>query len=298
MNMPFAGSYASFLARRRTRYFMIAVAATATALAIHDFAPGGPLATVLAGHVLLPVFLAALACEYIDSALGMGFGTTLTPLLLLAGFEPLVIVPAILVSECVSGAWAATLHHRDHNVDFVGDARARRTAIVLAMLSGVGTVAAVFAAVSIPKEVLRGAIGVIIVTVGVVILIAARRTFTYRMRHIMTLGTVAAFNKGLSGGGYGPLVTGGQVLAGLSARQAVAITSLAESVTCLVGLVAYALLRGAPAWSMVVPLVAGSFLAVPMATLTVHHLSERVLRTGVGVVTCALGTLTLIKLVL
>ena len=39
------------------------------------------------------IFLAALFCEYIDSALGMGYGTTLTPLLLLAGFDPLEIVP-------------------------------------------------------------------------------------------------------------------------------------------------------------------------------------------------------------
>lgn len=284
------------LTRRRTRWFLVTATLAAAALAVHDAAPTSWSGAVFSGHVLLPVFLAALVCEYIDSALGMGYGTTLTPLLLLAGFEPLVIVPSILLSECVSGAWAAALHHRDRNVDFVGDGRARRAAVTLALLSVVGTIAAVFAAVNVPREILRGAIGIIIVSVGVVILIASRRTFTYRTRHVMALGTVAAFNKGLSGGGYGPLVTGGQVLAGLSARQAVAITSLAESVTCLVGLVAYLVLHGSLEWAMALPLTAGAFLAVPMATLTVRHVPERVLRTSVGVLTCVLGALTLIKL--
>jgi uncharacterized membrane protein YfcA len=292
--MEYVGS--RFLARRRTRYFLTAVALSGTALALHDFAPHALPASFFSGHTLLPVFLAALVCEYIDSALGMGYGTTLTPLLLLAGFEPLVVVPAILLSECVSGAWATLLHHRDRNVDLIGDTRARRAALTLALLSVVGATTAVFAAVNVPREFLRGAIGVIIVSVGVVILIASRRTLTYRAGHIMALGTVAAFNKGLSGGGYGPLVTGGQVLAGMSARQAVAITSLAESVTCLVGLIAYLILQGSLDWAIALPLSAGAFLAVPMATLTVCHLPERVIRTSVGVLTFVLGGLMLIKL--
>jgi len=40
---------------------------------------------------------------------------------------------------------------------------------------------------------------------------------------------------GLSGGGYGPLVTSGQVIFGVPAKSAVAITSLAEGITCLAG---------------------------------------------------------------
>jgi uncharacterized membrane protein YfcA len=54
---------------------------------------------------------------------------------------------------------------------------------------------------------------------------------------------VAAFNKGLSGGGYGPLVTAGQVVSGLPPKHAVAISSVAESFTCVVGLAAYLALR-------------------------------------------------------
>jgi len=53
-----------------------------------------------------PVILLALSCEYIDSSLGMGYGTTLTPILLLAGFAPVQVVPSILLSEFVTALTA------------------------------------------------------------------------------------------------------------------------------------------------------------------------------------------------
>ena len=37
----------------------------------------------------------AFVCEFVDSTLGMGYGTSLTPILLLMGFEPLQVVPAV-----------------------------------------------------------------------------------------------------------------------------------------------------------------------------------------------------------
>ena len=61
---------------------------------------------LLLPRMALAVFIMALACEYLDSSLGMGYGTTLTPILLLAGFAPLDIVPAILLSEALTGAAA------------------------------------------------------------------------------------------------------------------------------------------------------------------------------------------------
>ena len=159
---------------------------------------------------MIGVFLAALFCEYVDSSLGMGYGTTLTPLLLLFGFEPLQIVPAVLLSEFLSGLSAGLLHHRDGNVDFRHDVQARRTAILLSVLSVVGTLLAVLLALSIPRFWLKAIIATIVLSVGVVILATIRRQIAYRRGHIVVLGAVAAFNKGLSGGGYGPLVTGGR----------------------------------------------------------------------------------------
>jgi uncharacterized protein len=254
--------------------------------------PEGALST----NVLIAIFLAAFACEYMDSSLGMGYGTTLTPLLLLAGFAPLQIVPAVLLSELVTGLAAGAMHHRDGNVDLFRDRQARRTFVLLALLSAVGAVTAVVIAVRIPVFWLSLAIVTIVLAMGVLTLATARRQIRYRASGILTIGLIAAFNKGLSGGGYGPLVTSGQVVSGVPARQAVAITSMAEALTCLVGLSAYLVLTGGIDWSLTLPLAAGALLSVPLATATVRRLPEDWIRRAVGSMTLVLGLVLLLKL--
>ncbi len=252
--------------------------------------------TGLGPGVVLAIFLTAMFCEYIDSSLGMGYGTTLTPLLLLAGFEPLQIVPCVLLSESVSGTIAGLMHHRDGNVDFLRDRQACGTAVLLSTLSVVGAVTAVTLALRLPKFWLTAIIAIIILSVGIATLATIRRRLRYRRGHIVAVGAVAAFNKGLSGGGYGPLVTAGQIVSGMPAKSAVAITSIAEAFTCIVGLLAYVVIRGGLDFALAVPLTAGAVLSVPMATLTVRRLPESVMRCSVGAVTCLLGILTFAKL--
>ena len=289
-------------ARRRILVWAAAVLVIVVVLALQAAMPDWQLVPSLARGlspgVILAVFLAALACEYVDSSLGMGYGTTLTPLLLLAGFEPLQIVPCVLLSELATGLTSTVMHHRDGNVDLLRDPKARSTAILLSVLSVVGTVAAVVFALKVSKFWLTAIIAVIILSVGVITLATVRRRVRYRRSHMIALGAVAAFNKGLSGGGYGPLVTAGQVVSGVSARSAVAITSLAEALTCLVGLIAYVTLHGHIDWTLAGPLTLGAMLSVPMATLTVRGLSEGVMRASVGTVTCLLGLLTVAKLLM
>ncbi|NKN33624.1 sulfite exporter TauE/SafE family protein [Marichromatium bheemlicum] len=252
----------------------------------------------LGSSALLAVFGAALACEYLDSSLGMGYGTTLTPLLLLAGFEPLQIVPAVLFSELVTGLTAGVMHHRDGNIDLRRDHHARRTFWLLATLSAVGAISAVLLAIRLSTQWFSLAIALIVLSMGLITLFTARRQLRYRPAGILAIGSIAAFNKGLSGGGYGPLVTSGQVVSGVAPRQAVAITSMAEALTCLIGLIAYLLLKGGIDWSLALPLTAGALLSVPLATVTVRRLPEALIRGAVGVLTLTLGGLLALKLLL
>ena len=283
------------LRRRRIRVWAMLVLAIVAMLGIQEYLGVSVMGDGLSPRAILLIFLAALGCEYIDSALGMGYGTTLTPLLLLAGFEPLAVVPCVLVSELVTGLLAAMMHQRDGNVDFVRDRKARRTAILLSVLSVVGAIAAVTLALKVPKVWLGSIIAIIILSVGVATLATIRRQLRYSNGQMIALGAVAAFNKGLSGGGYGPLVTAGQVVSGMSPKHAVAITSLAEAWTCLVGLVAYIVIGGHINWTLAAPLTAGAVLSVPVATLTVRRLPEVAMRASVGGLTCVLGILTLVK---
>lgn len=288
--------------KRRVVYLSVPVIALICLFLAGDFLPGidfmWNMNLDLATGTIIALFGAALLCEYIDSSLGMGYGTTLVPLLLLAGFNPLHIVPAVLFSEFITGLAASVMHHRDGNVDFFRDAEARSAAALLSVLSVAGTLAAAGIAVTMPTFHLKLVIGLIILAAGATTLLTIRRKMRFSRRRLIGLGVLAAFNKGMSGGGYGPIVTSGQMISGLSPKKAVAVTSLAESVTCISGLCAYLAISDGFDWTLALPLTAGAVLSVPLATVTVSGLSEKRLRLAIGVATCGLGVLMLVKILM
>jgi uncharacterized membrane protein YfcA len=288
--------------KKATIIWLIIIAAFVAVVAVHAAAvpaeaPEDGRTLQLVSWVALGVFLVAFGCEFVDSTLGMGYGTTLTPLLILFGFSPLQIVPAVLLSELVTGLSAALAHHRAGNVDFKPGTRAFKVAMVLGACSVVGTVAAVIIAVSIPKIILQTWIGVLGLVVGILILVtvARRALVKFSWAKVLGLGTIASFNKGMSGGGYGPLVCGGQLLSGIEGKNAVAITSLAEGLTCAVGVTAYLLTKEIFPWRLALPLALGAICSVPLSALAVRKVKAKPLTVTIGVVTTILGIFTLLK---
>jgi hypothetical protein len=245
--------------------------------------------------LLMPL---AFVCEFIDSSLGMGYGTSLTPILLLMGFHPLQVVPAVLLSEFVTGLTAAFFHHSVRNVSFNPRSQATRVAGILSAFAVAGTIASVLIAVRLPANVLKIWIGVIVVGMGVAMLAALNRQPKFSWGKITALGTVASFNKGMSGGGYGPLVMGGQILSGIGVKNAVGITSLSESVTCLVGVIMYFTLKSSADWTLAPWLMAGAVLSVPFAVHTLKRIPEKKAKIAVAVIVLLLGGLTLGKVFL
>ena len=77
---------------------------------------------------------------------------------------------------------------------------------------------------------------------GIIIIATLKLKSKFSWFKIVTLGTIASINKGMSGGGYGPLVMGGQMLSGVDVKKAIGITSFAESLTCFAGVTMYFLL--------------------------------------------------------
>jgi uncharacterized membrane protein YfcA len=241
----------------------------------------------------------AFVCEYVDSTLGMGYGTTLTPVLLLMGFTPMQVVPAVLFSEFVSGIIAAAFHHSVRNVTFTPNSKDTKVAAVLSTFAVIGAIVSVVVAIRLPASVLKIWIGCIVVAMGVAILATRTRKPKFAWSKISILGTVASFNKGMSGGGYGPLVMGGQMLSGIGVKNAVAITSFSEGMTCLVGVTMYFFLRtqSHDDWILAPWLMAGAILSVPLAAHTVKRISEEKIKVISAFVIIALGALTLIKVV-
>ncbi len=262
--------------------------------------------------LFLPVL--AFFCEFVDSSLGMGYGTILTPVLLMLGYEPLQIVPAVLFSEFLTGISAGMLHNREKNVDlvftkdkqhkywkyfkfpYIPKSKDAKVFTILALCSVVGTIVAVMLAINLPKSQLKTIIGAIVLSMGVLTLACRTRSKSFSWTKILGLGTIASFNKGLSGGGYGPLVTAGQILSGINAKSAIAITSFAEGFTCLVGITAYFFMGKNVDWAFALPLAVGALCSVPFAVKAIKRIGEDRLTLVVGLVTTALGTIVLLNL--
>jgi len=246
-------------------------------------------------EIFVVVIILAFFCELLDSTLGMGYGTTLTPVLLIIGFGPIAIVPCVLLSELLTGITAGAAHHKVGNVNFNRGSIHLKVALVLAACSVVGATIAVFVATNIPKLWLKTYIGVLVLGMGLVILLTLNKDYKFSWKKIIGLASIASFNKGMSGGGYGPVVTGGQILSGINGNNAVGITSLAEGLTCVVGVVVFVFSPEIINWSLAPSLIIGAILSVPFSAFIVKKIPTRTLRIAIGVLTLTLGLVTLIK---
>jgi uncharacterized membrane protein YfcA len=205
------------------------------------------------------------------------------------------VVPAVLLSEIAIGILATILNHRAGNIRLAQGEQHRRVLLVLAACSLVGSFIAVTVAMQAPPKWVNAYIGMMIMAVGVLLLAGRGIPRKFSMRRIAVLGTIAAFNKGLSGGGYGPLLTSGQILSGVGEKGAVSITPPARGLTSLFAVTLYFAARGRLELNLAAPLIIGSLLAMPAAVGTITWIEAPMLRKGITVATLILGALLVIK---
>jgi uncharacterized membrane protein YfcA len=232
----------------------------------------------------------------LDSSLGMGYGTALSAILIILGYDPLRVVPAILISQFFTDIAACVSHHQMSNVNLKIHSKDFKVASTLGIISAAGVIVSVIIALKIPKWVLTLYIGLLVVTMGIVILVSTKKPIRFSWRKIMGISFLAAFNKGISGGGYGPLVMGGQILAGVCPKNAVGITAFAEAMTCLVGFIIYLILGKSIDWKLTGLLTICALGAVPVAAMTVRDIHSKSLHRYIGILITLLGFFTILKI--
>jgi len=199
----------------------------------------------------------ALIMEFIDSALGMMFGTVLSPLLIIMNYNARDVVPSILISQAVGGFIASWRHHQYRNGDFNSGTTDRRIAVTIIWFGVFACVIGVFLSVSISPKILNTYIGLLVTLVGLLIL--GEQSLILTNRKIYLLGFISAFNKALSGGGFGPLVAGGQlVFRDRCEKGAIASTDFAEAPICLFSFLLWVCFKGFPPTPLWLALSAGS----------------------------------------
>ena len=226
----------------------------------------------------------------------MGYGTALTPILLIIGLEPLKVVPAVLISQLFTDVAACIAHHKLKNVNLKIGSPDFKAASLLGSLGSLGVTCAVIIAIKIPKNILTIYIGSLVLVMGFLVIYTIKKPMNFSWPRLMGISILASFNKGISGGGYGPLVMGGQLISGLNVKNAVGITAFAEAATCLVGFSVYLITKKPIDWGLVGLLTICALIAVPIAALTVKKSPSNSLKRYVGLLMVTLGLLTILKI--
>lgn len=239
------------------------------------------------------IFFAAFACEFIDSSLGMMYGTILSPMLIIAGFDPLVVVPSILLSQSIGGFSAGMFHHKFKNVIFKPFSQDSKVVYMVTISGIILTILAVIIAVVIPSSALKTYIGMLVLVMGGVLLSGSK--FSFSWKKLSVVGVASSFNKGLSGGGFGPVVTCGQVAIGRKPRQAIGATALAEAPICLTGFLIYAITRGVPDLTFLLPMCLGAAAVGPLGAYATSKYPCKKIVPLLGILAVVLGMWTLAK---
>ena len=238
---------------------------------------------------LVIVGLIGVVGEIVDSSLGMMYGTLLSPILVLLGYSPKLVVPSILLSQAIGGGVAAFRHNRFRNANFRGLTRDLKISLAIIIPGLLACILGAFVGQKISAVALRYYIGILVILMGLLCVRPIHYKFSWR--RIWGIGALAGFNKALSGGGFGPVTATGKIVSGVDPKVSVGTTTLAEVPICLLSFTLWIILGGSIAWEfpLVLCIVAaiGGFIG-PIITLKIN---TKVLRMVVGMLALVSGIL-------
>jgi hypothetical protein len=194
--------------------------------------------------IVWSVVLLAAFFEFMDASAGMGFGTALTPLLLVIGFDPKQIVPVVMIQQGAAGLVGAFLHREFENVEWKFKPMSETVKLWLT-IGGVGCLAVTVSIVGVYKILhldkvwIETYVAVLLLGMALVSAFQARKERPYKPNRMIGWAALAAFNKGVGGGGYGPVTTIGGILSGVPVKSMLAVTAIAEGTVCAFSIIVW-----------------------------------------------------------
>ena len=171
--------------------------------------------------------------EFMDASAGMGFGTALTPILLVLGFDPKQIVPVVMIQQGVAGIVGAFLHREFENVEwkFSPMSETVKLWIIIAVTGCIAvavSICGVYKILHVDKVWIKLYVAILLLGMGISSVISAKKDHPYKPKKMIGFAALAGFNKGVGGGGYGPVVTVGGILSGVPVKSMLAVTAICE----------------------------------------------------------------------
>jgi len=259
-------------------------------------------------ELILLIIIFAFLFESMDSMAGMGFGTALSPLLFLLGYSPLQVVPTILISETITGIIDTFFDHEFKNVRYsfrpLNDAT--KISLIIAFFGCLAIFASIligYFAVKFPDVVIKTYVAVLVLFMGFSGFIRLKLSKIQRdhasPKLLIGFAALAGFNKGIGGGGYGPVITMGQIFSGVYEKSATAIVSFAESIVSFVGILTFYLISvaGVRVDLVLLPsLFTGGFIAALSAPYLVRVIPNKIWQYFIPVYTIGIGVYSILQL--
>ena len=241
------------------------------------------------------VILVSFLLGLIDLSVGMGFGFTVTPIFILLGYSVTETLPAVLAGSFIGGIISSISHQRLGNVDFEYRSKPLKMVLLMGTIGILGVFLGVYSSLNIPQKYSQTYIGIITLSSGIFIQFKKRLSFRFSWKRISLMGLIGAVNKGLTGGGYGPVITSGGILSGINERAAVAIQSFSESFVSLIGFGYYLLLGNKILWSLTINTTLGVLIAAPISAYFVKKISEDTIKTLITTISIIMGVSIIMK---
>ncbi|MBL7198176.1 MAG: sulfite exporter TauE/SafE family protein [Candidatus Omnitrophica bacterium] len=229
---------------------------------------------------LLLIFIFGFLAQFVDGALGMGYGVTSCTLLISIGIFPAIASASVHTAEVVVSLVSGVSHFKLGNV---------RKDIFwpLTVLGMCGGALGAFGLVTLPVRPVRLVVGFILLVMGGVIFyrfkakdhIGFRPNRRYSPVKLSCLGFFGGFFDAMGGGGWGPICTPSLVATGTEPRKAIGSVNFAEFFVTVAEVLTFILLIGPEKfrWDLVFILMIAGVIAAPIAAWICKKLPHKIL---------------------
>lgn len=248
-------------------------------------------------QTLIVVAIAGLVAQFVDGSLGMGYGLTSSTLLIFAGLSPAAASASVHLAEVGTTALSGVAHHRFGNVDWHAVRR-------IAIPGGIGAFLGATLLSSLSTESAKPLASTLLFTLGIYVLLRfllgkqrVSRKGQPGLRFLAPLGLIGGFIDATGGGGWGPVTTPTLLADGrLAPNRVVGTVSASEFIVAISASAGFFTALGGEVLRMefVAALLAGGFIAAPIAAYTVRQLNPRLLGVIVGGFICFTNARTLL----
>lgn len=250
--------------------------------------------------IFVPMLLFGFLAEYIDGALGMGFGVTSSSLILAIGVAPAIVSASVHTAKVFTTFFASISHWKFGNI--------RKDIAVPLITPGIigGIIGAVLISYT-PSQATKPVIALFLFLVGFIIFLRylVRKNVLVVEKPISksgltALGFVAAFCDAAAGGGWGPIATPSLMMTNKSEpRKVIGSVDASEFFIAITQTITFLIILGPETfqWSWILALLIGGAVAAPLAAYTCKKVPSRWLGLLIGVILIVSNLITLLKIV-